>query len=80
MKKIIVLIFCLYLAGCSNSTGPGYAAEDVNRDGTVTEEDMRLVESAYGSMEGDERWNPYADIDKSGRIDGNDIYLVSIAI
>jgi len=41
---------------------PSSLLTDLNKDGTVNIMDIALVAKAYGTKEGDERWNPIADV------------------
>jgi len=45
---------------------------DINRDGIVDGVDLSLLADAYGSSEGDENWNSFADFDHNGSIDMTD--------
>ena len=51
---------------------PGGDRCDVNADGKITRGDLSAVFSARGSAPGGRRWNPRADVDLSGFIDGDD--------
>ena len=48
---------------------------DLDGDGDVDSDDLALLSEAYGSIEGDPRYNPAADLDSDGDVDGQDLYL-----
>jgi hypothetical protein len=50
---------------------------DINRDGTVNNTDLHLLNQAYGSKPGDPNWNPDADLNKDNIIDVEDLNLLS---
>lgn len=51
---------------------------DVNRNGYIDDEDMKLIQIAYGSKPGDPKWNPDCDLNGDGRITGMDLLTCSI--
>ena len=53
---------------------------DVNADGKITRGDLSAVFSARGSAPGGRRWNPRADVDLSGFIDGDDEVVVAACL
>ena len=50
---------------------------DIDGDFKVGLSDLRLLAAAYGSKPGDPNWNPNADIDNSGTIDLQDLFILS---
>jgi parallel beta-helix repeat protein len=50
---------------------------DVNWDGKVRVDDVMLGANAFGSNEGDPRWNPDADVNGDKRIRVNDILIIA---
>lgn len=80
MKKIIVILFLCLTVGCGKDSVVGPTPEplvgDVNSDDVVDTLDVRIVEDAYSSREGDVHWNPAADLNGDGRVGGADIYIV----
>lgn len=50
---------------------------DLNCDGTVDGKDMSIVGSAFGTQEGQPRWNATADVNSDGEADGKDIAKVA---
>ena len=54
------------------------AGGDVNGDGVVDIFDLSLVGLAYGSFEGEPRYNPDADLNEDGIVDIGDITIVCI--
>ncbi len=50
---------------------------DVNRDGFIDDEDVLLVEEAFGSIPGDPNWNPDADVHTDGAINMFDVATVA---
>ena len=53
------------------------ATGDLNADGEVDAEDVKLLESAYNAVRGDPKYNPAADMNGDGKIDFNDLPLLS---
>jgi len=54
------------------------AASDINGDRTVNILDLSIVAVSYGSVPGDERWNPDVDIDGNGVINILDIAPIAM--
>lgn len=50
---------------------------DVNGDWKVNLEDIWTASRAFGSIVGDQKWNPQADINHDGKIDMRDIVLIA---
>lgn len=50
---------------------------DINRDGTVTIQDIFIVAKAFGSVPTDPRWNPKADINGDNVVNISDIFRVA---
>jgi hypothetical protein len=46
---------------------------DLNGDGAVDEDDVALFAASFGSITGDPKYNPTADIDDDGDVDGMDL-------
>jgi hypothetical protein len=57
-----------------SSTGPN---TDVNGDGKVDMKDIGEVGHAFGTSEGDSRWNPAADVNRDGAVNLIDIALTA---
>jgi hypothetical protein len=55
-------------------TGP---TTDINGDGRVDMADIGLAAKAFGSHEGNARWNPAADVNGDGIVDMFDLGLVA---
>lgn len=55
-----------------------YSPYDLNKDGHVNITDVAIVTTAFGTEEGDPRWDPRADVNGDGLVDIFD--LVTIAI
>jgi hypothetical protein len=51
---------------------PGCTA-DFDLDATVDLNERGVVQAAMGSVIGDSNWNPEADLDHNGKVDGNDL-------
>jgi hypothetical protein len=51
---------------------------DINGDGVVDEEDLRLVCESFGRTAADVGWNPDADINKDGVVDVRDLSIVGL--
>jgi hypothetical protein len=51
---------------------------DVNKDGSVDDIDLDLVNKAWGTAEGDPNYNPDADVNNDGVVDTDDAVLVGI--
>ena len=68
-----------YLGQQSNATSTFQVilVGDVDHDGRVDGRDIAVVARAYGTMPGDEYWDPRADLNNDDRVDGRDIALVS---
>jgi hypothetical protein len=50
---------------------------DVNKDGKVDGKDIAIAAKAYGTVPGDEYWDPRADLNKDDRVDGKDLAVIS---
>jgi len=46
---------------------------DVNRDAKVNILDISIIAKAFGKQQGDDYWNPHADLDDNGAINIIDI-------
>ena len=53
-----------------------YSIYDVNRDGQVDQLDITRAQRCYGMNEGDQGWNPLADVNKDRQVDINDLILI----
>nr|WP_272506562.1 right-handed parallel beta-helix repeat-containing protein [Salinibacter ruber] len=53
-----------------------YGLADINTDGRTDGFDLSILASAFGSMSGDESYNPDADLEADDRIDGFDLSLL----
>jgi uncharacterized repeat protein (TIGR02543 family) len=51
---------------------------DINHDGKVALLDLVILANAYGSRQGDTRWNPNADIDHNGSVGLTDLVIVAL--
>jgi hypothetical protein len=51
---------------------------DINQDGKVALLDLVILANAYGSRQGDTRWNPNADIDHNGSVGLTDLVIVAL--
>jgi len=49
---------------------------DVDGNGVVNMDDLRLAAKAFGSTSTSPRWNPDADINLDGKIDMKDLYII----
>ena len=58
---------------------PGCTA-DFDFDANVTLAERSVVEAALGSVIGDPHWNPYADLDHDGDVDGDDLHAFDIQL
>jgi hypothetical protein len=47
---------------------------DLNGDGIVDMEDLKILRNAYGSVRGDARWNELCDLEPDGKIDVYDLF------
>lgn len=54
------------------------APGDLNHDGMVDIKDAILFSQSFGSVSGDQRYNPEADMDGDGQIDVFDLILIAI--
>jgi len=50
---------------------------DLNRDGKINDEDVKILLKALNSRPGDPNWNPLADLDFDGWVGPNDILMLS---
>ena len=50
---------------------------DINSDGVVAVQDLRILGKAYGSALGQPAYNPNADLDKDDLVNSNDLVIVS---
>jgi len=48
---------------------------DINRDHTVDNQDLTLLKQAFGTVPGDNDWNPNADLNFDSQIDTQDLQL-----
>ncbi|MCS4193557.1 Icc-related predicted phosphoesterase [Salinibacter ruber] len=53
-----------------------YGLADINNDGRTDGFDLSILASAFGSVSGDENYNPDADLEADDRIDGFDLSLL----
>ena len=64
------------LEDASIVTKVSYSIYDVNRDGKVDQLDITRAQRCYGMNEGDQGWNPLADVNKDRQVDINDLILI----
>lgn len=64
------------LTGASVRTEIAYSTYDVNQDGCVDQLDITRAQRAYGTSDGDDRWNALADVNRDGTVDINDLILI----
>lgn len=74
--------FTVKIAGQNNNLG-GYTVQanlpgDVNGDLTVNNDDFSLIQKAYGSAQGQTRYNSAADFNGDGRVGCIDLYLANL--
>lgn len=50
---------------------------DINNDGIVSANDLRILGKAYGSTSGQPSYNPNADLNKDDTVDRDDLVIVS---
>jgi hypothetical protein len=50
---------------------------DLNKDGKVDIQDLRIVTTAFGSNSGDSNWNKAADLDSTGWVNILDVTIVA---
>ncbi len=50
---------------------------DLNRDGKVDEQDVQIFEKSFGAQVGDPNFNPQADFNHDGIIDGEDLLILA---
>jgi hypothetical protein len=55
---------------------PHWNPADVNHDLKIDVKDVYLCSKAFGSLQGDPKWNPIYDMNDNGRIDLKDIWLI----
>ena len=53
---------------------------DVNGDGKVDSADVQIVKAAMGTVAGEPRYDPRADVIRDGRVDDADLALVEEAM
>jgi hypothetical protein len=51
---------------------------DLNRDGMVNIQDITFAAGAFGSKQGNPRWNPIADLDGNGEVNMIDLVMIAI--
>ena len=51
---------------------------DLNRDNKVDNADVQIFEKSFGSQVGDSNFNPQADFNKDGVIDGKDLIILAM--
>ncbi len=56
---------------------PPISKTDLNEDGTVNILDLTIAALAYGTKQGDPKWNAVADLDKSGVVNILDIAIIA---
>jgi len=49
---------------------------DLNKDGTVNDPDLEIIEKHYGTKRGDELYRADMDLNKDGKIDIYDVALI----
>ena len=84
-NRIIFLalaVLILTAAACGSTQSPVNVTDtcqgaDINDDGIIDDHDLHLIELAFASRPAGANWNPDADLDGSGRVDGADLYLFS---
>lgn len=59
---------------------PGGDSCDVDADGDIGTDDWLAVRAALGSVDGAPNWNPRADLDSNGWIDGADLDLAAACL
>ena len=64
------------LTNASVTTNVHYSIYDVNQDGKVDQLDITRAQRCYGMNEGDEGWNPLADVNGDHVVDINDLILI----
>jgi hypothetical protein len=64
----------------TNGNGIGDACDncpgDANGDGRTYSEDLGIVLGAWGSVHGDNNWDPHADLNGDDRVDQADLGIV----
>ena len=56
---------------------PPFLPTDVNKDGVVNIQDIFIIAKAFGTEEGDENYNPIADLDGNKEINIKDLFQVA---
>ena len=78
---LIILILCLCVTGCKLYSPTGTHSRsirgDVNGDGVVDIDDRYAAADILGSHEGDDDWNPAADLNLNQRIDTEDLFMIA---
>jgi hypothetical protein len=57
-----------------STTGP---STDLNGDGKVDMKDVAIIAAAFGTKDGDARWNAIADVNMDGIVNLFDVALVA---
>lgn len=75
-KTMIWMLVCLSLLPI---VSPVLCASpyDLNEDGRVDMADIAIVARAFGTREGDPRWDPRADITGDGYVNMRDVAIVA---
>jgi hypothetical protein len=60
--------------------GNKYVVGDLNGDGVINLQDLRIFVSAYNKASGDTGWNPDADLNEDGRVDLSDLRIMASII
>ena len=88
MKKYLLLIvILLFVLGCGNSSPASPSAItchsikiDSGEDYTIHDISKDIIVRAYGSVPGDENWNPGSDLDCSGKVDDSDVLILNVIL
>lgn len=52
-------------------------SSDLNQDGIVDVNDLKIVATAFGSQLGTPNWNPIADLNRDNIVDVFDVFIVA---
>jgi len=55
-----------------------FKSSDLNQDGIVNEEDLKILESSFGTQKGDKRYDSRADLNQDGIVNGVDLILFAL--
>lgn len=73
----VVMISLLLSTNINKTVTHAQLSSDINRDNSVDIVDLSIVAMAFGTKEGDERYNPIADLDGDKKINIKDIFMVA---